>query len=236
MWIENGPVGQIPVVTLDGPAGSGKGTISRLLAEKLGWHLLDSGLIYRAVAWVVIEQQLKLEDLPALISVASKLTVEHTLSGAQEQVIVNGHEVTSLIRQGQYGQLASQLAVVPALREALLDYQRSQWRLPGLVADGRDMGSVVFPEAPLKIFLTADLAIRAGRRFAQLRAAGHATDFSTVLAGLRKRDQRDQWREVAPLKATTDAVVIDTTILDIATTLAKVMALVETRQLGFSEH
>lgn len=216
----------IPVITIDGPSGSGKGTIGVLLANSLGWYFLDSGAIYRVLAWVVVQQDVSFDaksDVDLLVRLAATLQVSFpTASDGQQRVVCQGYDITSDIRQEKYGIYASQLAALPQVRQALLIYQQNFLRSPGLVADGRDMGTVVFPDAALKLFLTASAEERAHRRWHQLQNKGITASLAEVLQDLIDRDVRDAERVVAPLKPAADAVIVDTTKLSVDEVLQSV--------------
>jgi cytidylate kinase len=216
----------IPVITVDGPGGSGKGTVTQMLAKKLGWHLLDSGALYRLTALAAIRQGVALDDESKLVSVAVSLDVafEPTPPGEPVKVLLAGDDVTAQIRTESCGDNASKVAVIQPVRNALLQRQRDFRVAPGLVADGRDMGTVVFPEAPVKIFLTASAEERAQRRYSQLKDAGVDVSIDAVLEEIRVRDERDINRSAAPLKPADDAQVIDSTGLSIEEVLDRCMA------------
>jgi cytidylate kinase len=218
----------VPVVTVDGPGGSGKGTITQMLARRLGWHLLDSGALYRLTALAAQRQGVALDNESGLVTVAAALDVrfEPTREGEPLRVILDGADVTRDIRSEQTGDGASRVAVIQAVRDALLQRQRDFRKAPGLVADGRDMGTVVFPDAPVKVFLTASAEERAQRRYIQLKEAGADVNIDHLLNEIRARDERDMNRSAAPLKPAEDAQVIDSTGLSIEEVLSKVMALV----------
>jgi cytidylate kinase len=220
------PGERVPVITLDGPSGSGKGTISRRLAGVLRWHYLDSGALYRLLACAARRDGIALDDAPALEALAARTRGEFRLTSPQgECVLLDGEEVTQQLRTEECGRAASQIAALPAVRAALLDWQRA-WRTPpGLVADGRDMGTVVFPDADLKIFLTASAGERARRRYNQLIGKGKEVNLVDILRQTRERDQRDRSRRAAPLLPADDAIVIDNSGLDIDATLARVLEL-----------
>ncbi len=217
---------KIPVIAIDGLSGSGKGSVSKLLAKRLNWHLLDSGALYRAVALLVIEQNLSLDDLPKLISVAENMQIEFVgIDNSQSQkILLNKRDISEVIRLEDCGNLASRIAAIPEIRSVLIDRQRSLRQAPGLVADGRDMGTKVFKDANLKIFLTADPEERAKRRLLQLQDLGISATLSSVLADLKARDLRDSERPVSPLKPDADAVIIDTTKLSIDEVLQQILA------------
>lgn len=204
----------VPVLAVDGPGGSGKGTVCRLLARELGWHLLDSGAIYRAAALAAARRGIDAADAPALVPVAAALDlVFEAPRDAEAEVVVrlDGADVTAELRQETTGDQASRLAAIPEVREALLQRQRDFRQPPGLVADGRDMGTVVFPDAELKVFLTASAEERARRRHKQLKEQGVSGSLTALLEEITARDARDRGRAVAPLVPAGDAVVIDTT-------------------------
>lgn len=220
-----------PVITVDGPSGSGKGTISRLLAEKLGWHLLDSGALYRLVALAAQRRSVALDDVEALREMATDLQVEFPVVGGESRVHLEGDDVTLAIRDEACGVAASRVAALPAVREALLERQRVFRQPPGLVADGRDMGTVVFPDAPLKIFLTASIAARADRRWKQLREQGVDANLDALYRDLAERDARDAQRSVSPLKAAEDAVTVDSTAMDIPAVMVRILSLIADRDV-----
>ena len=215
-----------PIITVDGPGGSGKGTITQMLARKLGWHLLDSGALYRLTALAAERQGVSLEDESALVELAANLDVafEPTPPGEPAKVLMGGRDVTADIRTETCGDNASKVAVMQPVRDALLQRQRDFRKPPGLVADGRDMGTVVFPDAPVKIFLTASAEERAQRRYSQLKDAGVDVNIDALLEEIRVRDERDMNRAAAPLKPADDAQVIDSTGLSIEEVLVRVMA------------
>jgi len=219
----------IPVLTLDGPSGVGKGTVARIIAQKLDWHLLDSGAIYRAFAIVASNNDIKIDDIDGLLKLANNFDISFKLNSDHEPLYVylNNAEVSSELRTEKTAALASQFAKIKSLRKTLLVKQRQFKKLPGLVADGRDMGTVVFPDAPFKVFLTAEVEERAKRRLKQLQETGIAGNISHTLAEVQKRDERDVNRQHSPLKPAQDALVIDTTNLTINEVITKVMALIE---------
>ena len=220
------------IVTIDGPSGSGKGTISRAVAVRVGWHLLDSGALYRLVALAGSKKGLKPDDTDGHAQVAGSMDVRFDVAGdGGEAVILAGEEVTRQIRSEEAGQGASRVAAWPPVRSALLDRQRAFAKPPGLVADGRDMGTVVFPEADLKIFLTASPDERALRRYKQLKDKGSDVSLPALSREITERDQRDATRAVAPLKPAPDAEVIDSTSLSIEQVIDRVIALGRARAL-----
>lgn len=205
----------IPVVTIDGPVGSGKGTISARLAERLGYHLLDSGALYRLVALTALNEGIDLDDREALAEAASSLDIRFVFEGARTRIFLGGADVTEDIRREAVSQAASRVAAVPPVREALAVRQKAFRRPPGLVADGRDMGTVIFPDAPVKLFLTASTRARAERRYKQLKEKGESVNLPRLLQDLEARDARDSNREVAPLVPAPGATIIDSTEMDI---------------------
>ena len=219
----------IPVLTLDGPSGVGKGTVASIIAQKLDWHLLDSGAIYRSFAIVARDNDIKIDDIDGLLKLANNFDISFKLNSNHEplNVYLNNVEVSSELRTEKTAALASQFAKIESLRKALLVKQRQFKKLPGLVADGRDMGTVVFPDAPFKVFLTAEVEERAKRRLKQLQETGIAGNISHTLAEVQKRDERDVNRQHSPLKPAKDALVIDTTNLTINEVITKVMALIK---------
>lgn len=200
----------VSVVTVDGPGGVGKGTLALQLSQKLGWHLLDSGAIYRAYAIFALNQQLDLEDEDLLVAKIPEFMMEVKAEDAGVQFYVCGENVTHRLRLEITGSSASIIAKHPKIREALFHYQRNRAVEPGLVADGRDMGTVVFPESPLKIFLTASAEVRAERRYKELIGAGESVIIAQILGEIQMRDERDQNRSISPLVPAHDAVIIDT--------------------------
>ncbi|WP_158968727.1 (d)CMP kinase [Paraglaciecola sp. L3A3] len=216
-----------PVITIDGPSGAGKGTASTLLAKRLGWHFLDSGSIYRVLAIASIHHQIPVEDEGGLLPLAAGLDVHFETTENGVKVVLEGEDVSDIIRTEEVGSVASQIASLPRIREALLRRQRGFKQSPGLVADGRDMGTVVFPEAQAKIFLTASAEERADRRFKQLKDKGHDVSMRRLLADIKARDERDANRTVAPLIPAKDAFVLDSTSLNIEQVLEKIELFVE---------
>jgi len=219
----------IPVLTLDGPSGVGKGTVASIIAQKLDWHLLDSGAIYRAFAIVARDNDIKIDDIDGLLKLANNFDISFKLNSNHKplNVYLNNFEVSSELRTEKTAALASQFAKIKSLRKVLLVKQRQFKKLPGLVADGRDMGTVVFPDAPFKVFLTAEVEERAKRRLKQLQESGIAGNISHTLAEVQKRDERDANRQHSPLRPAKDALVIDTTNLTINKVITRVMALIK---------
>ncbi len=216
-----------PVIAIDGPTASGKGTLAARVAAALGWHYLDSGAIYRLLALAALKRGIALEDESALAGLA--LALEARFAG--ESVLLDGEDVSLELRREETGNAASRLAVLPAVRAALLARQQAFRANPGLVADGRDMGSVVFPDAALKIFLTASAEARAQRRYKQLIEKGLPANIDSLQQDIQARDARDQSRVVAPLKPCEDAVVIDSTALSIEEVCRQILALAAARGL-----
>jgi len=216
---------QAPVITIDGPGGSGKGTICRLVAQKLGWHLLDSGAIYRVLALAAIHHNIAPEDEEALQPLAAHLDVQFTCDEQSNvRITLEGENVSQTIRTEQVGSVASKIASLPRVREALLRRQRAFREAPGLVADGRDMGTVVFPGAEVKIFLTADATERARRRYLELKQKGLDVNIDDLLNEIQTRDERDMNRAVAPLKPADDAYMLDSTNKTIDQVLEEVLS------------
>ena len=213
----------VPVVAIDGPGGAGKGEISRAVARKLGWHLLDSGALYRTIALTAVTKSVDLTDAQTLANLARNLVVRFDIAGDGGRVFLRGRDVAEDIRSEESGLVASVIASIPAVREALITTQRSFRQAPGLVADGRDMGSVVFPDAGLKIFLTASIAERARRRYKQLKDKGIDVSLPGLSTDMEERDRRDSERSTAPLQASTDARVLDTTRLSIPDVVQRVL-------------
>jgi cytidylate kinase len=216
----------VPVIAIDGPSGSGKGTVCRILAERLGWHLLDSGALYRLTALAGAARGLDPADEPGHAAVAAGLDVRFESDDAGgERVLLGGRDVTRDLRAETTGNMASVVAAMPPVRAALLGRQRAFATSPGLVADGRDMGTVVFPSAGLKVFLTASAAERARRRYNQLKEKGLAANLAGLSQEILERDRRDSARSVAPLRPAADAVVIDSTGLTVADVVNRVLDL-----------
>lgn len=226
-----------PIVAVDGPSGVGKGTISALLASRLGWNLLDSGAMYRLVGLAAQRHGISLEDEDAIVTLASYLDVsfEAQKPGEPARIFLESEDVTDLVRTEEAGNLASKVAVIPAVRVALLGRQRAFCGPPGLVADGRDMGTVVFPDAVLKIFLTASAEVRAQRRYKQLNDKGLDVNLDALFQEIKERDKRDMERTVSPLRPADDAVIIDTSEFGIEDVLSQVCDLCKSRGLVVNE-
>ena len=215
----------IPVLTIDGPSGSGKGTISRALAQRLGWHYLDSGAIYRAVGLAAAWEGVDLSDGESIAACASRTEIGFITDGVGEpHVMVNGKDATRSLRTESAGAAASAIAAHPPVRAALVDLQLRFRARPGLVADGRDMGTVIFPDAQYKVFLTASAAERAKRRYKQLKDKGVSVNLESLLHEIAARDERDAGRAVAPLKPAADAVILDSTGMPITEVIERVLA------------
>ncbi|CAA0100592.1 Cytidylate kinase [BD1-7 clade bacterium] len=204
-----------PVITIDGPSGAGKGTLSQMLARHLGWQFLDSGAIYRLCGLACLKANIAFDDHVSVIACAQSLDIDFIVSDDGLQTLLDGEEVTAQLRTEEGGAAASQVASIPAVREALLQRQRAFAKSPGLVADGRDMGTVVFCDAPLKFYLTASAEERAARRYKQLQQTGESVNLAAILADIQSRDERDMSRKVAPLKPADDAIEVESTDLSI---------------------
>ncbi len=221
----------VPVVTIDGPGGSGKGTISQLLAARLGWHYLDSGALYRVLGLAAQEADIPLTDAPALAGLANRLQLafEPQADGSPARVYLNTLDVSAGLRTEECGRWASEVAVLPEVRAALLQKQHDFRHPPGLVADGRDMGTTVFPTARLKIFLTASPEVRAARRYKQLKEKGLDVSLPLLLGEIRARDARDAEREASPLKPAADAEMLDTSTMSITEVVNDILARLQLR-------
>ncbi|MEM8561731.1 MAG: (d)CMP kinase [Pseudomonadota bacterium] len=223
---------EAPVITVDGPSGAGKGTISHLLAQRLKWHLLDSGALYRVTAQACLQERVSWDDEQAVCAVARHLDVSFSAADSGEVLVAyKGEDVSAAIRTEEGGRGASKVAAIASVREALLARQREFQRPPGLVADGRDMGTVVFPYAALKIFLTANAEERAHRRHKQLIAKGESVSLARLLEDIEERDERDSQRAVSPLVPAEDAIVIDSSHTSIQQVVSQVMLMVGDRGL-----
>jgi cytidylate kinase len=216
----------VPIIAIDGPSGSGKGTIARRIAEHLGWHLLDSGALYRLVAYAGEQSGVSPTDESGFAAIARTLDVRFGANErSEEQIWLGGHEVSRAIRTEQAGEGASRVAAMPAVRAALVDRQLAFAAPPGLVADGRDMGTVIVPGAQLKIFLTASAEERARRRYKQLKDKGLSANLAALSQEIAERDRRDASRPIAPLKPADDAVIVDSTSMTIDEVVARVLEL-----------
>ena len=219
----------IPVLTIDGPSGVGKGTVANIVATKLKWHILDSGAIYRAFALAASKRNIQIENTERLLELALNLDLKFAQDSANNAlgVYLDNQEVSSELRTEKTAELASKFAMIGKLRESLLVRQQDFRQLPGLVADGRDMGTVVFKDAPYKVFLTANAEERAKRRLKQLHQRGITGNISHTLQDVKKRDERDASRKHSPLKSSKEALIIDTSDLTVSEVVTKVMAVVK---------
>lgn len=218
-----------PVITIDGPSGSGKGTVCQRLAQQLGYHLLDSGALYRLTAVACMAKAIDLQDVDAAANIARHLNISFTPTTEGVIALLDGNDVTADIRKEAAGMGASVVAAHIPVREALLERQRSFQQLPGLVADGRDMGTTVFPQAPVKIFLTASAEERAQRRYKQLIGRGESANLRVLLDDIEARDKRDTERSASPLQPADDAITIDSTTMSINEVLDAIMVRVKQR-------
>lgn len=213
-----------PVLALDGPSGAGKGTVGQLCAHHLNWHYLDSGAIYRALSWLAHEHSVAPDNVDGLVELADSMQLTcHVKVGDVAQIEVNGQMVTDYLRTEETGEMASKIAPLERVRASLLNMQRRCRKLPGLVADGRDMGTVVFPDSEFKVFLTASAEIRAQRRFDQLKLKGFDVSIARLLESIQARDVRDSSRAVSPLKPADDALLLDTSDLTIDEVVARIL-------------
>ncbi|KEA52494.1 cytidylate kinase [Mangrovibacter sp. MFB070] len=213
----------VPVITIDGPSGAGKGTLCKAMAEALQWHLLDSGAIYRVLALAALHHHVDTSSEEALVPLAAHLDVRFLSVNGNLEVVLEGEDVSGEIRTQEVASAASQVAAFPRVREALLRRQRAFREAPGLIADGRDMGTVVFPDAPVKIFLDASSEERALRRMRQLQDKGFSVNFERLLAEIKERDDRDRNRPVAPLVPAQDALLLDSTQMSIEQVIEKAL-------------
>ncbi|GAB4509973.1 MAG: (d)CMP kinase [Sulfuricaulis sp.] len=223
---------KVPVLTIDGPSGSGKGTVGQILAQRLGWHFLDSGALYRALGVAALQAGISFDDRPALTQLASSMDIRFApqTDGSPATVLLHGAEIGDRLRTEESGRLASIVAAIPEVRRALLQKQHSFRQPPGLVADGRDMGSTVFPDAILKVYLSASPEVRAQRRYKQLIDKGFDVNLPRLLDEIRERDARDAGRAVSPLKPAEDACIMDTSQLDISGVVERVHGLLLQQQ------
>jgi len=215
----------IPVLTIDGPSGAGKGTVSRLVAKKLGWNYLDSGSIYRSLAIALQKTSVDLKNVSEIIKVAQVMTLEFECGG-ELVVKLDGEDITNQLGLESTGNIASQIAALPDVRRVLLQKQQDFRQVPGLVADGRDMGTVVFPDAENKVFLTASAAKRAERRYKQLIGKGIDANLDTITNEIEERDRRDMERKIAPLVMASDALYIDSSDMSIEAVVEEVLNLI----------
>jgi CMP/dCMP kinase len=218
----------VPVLTIDGPSGAGKGTVSRSVAKKLGWHYLDSGSIYRSLAIALLQNNIDLTNVGEILGIA--LAMDLTFESDEELIVkLNGQDITAQLGTEANGSVASKVAVIPEVRQVLLQKQKDFKRLPGLVADGRDMGTVVFPEAESKVYLTASAVKRAERRYKQLMEKGIDVNISEITRDIEARDCRDKGRLTAPLAKADDALYIDSSDMTIDDVIAQILSLVPQR-------
>ena len=215
------------IITIDGPSGSGKGTVCHILASKLGWNLLDSGALYRILAFAALQEKIALDNEPDLSALALNLQVEFISNGIGVDTILNGQNVGDKLRTETVAEAASKVASIQPVRDALLERQKAFYQAPGLIADGRDMGTVVFPDAPIKVFLDASAEERAQRRFNQLQNKGFDVSIAQILSEIKERDYRDRNRTVAPLRPASDAIEIDSTSLTIDEVVLQVVDLIK---------
>ena len=221
----------IPIITIDGPSGAGKGTVARLVALELGFHLLDSGAIYRILGLAAAERSVDFDDVEALVELANTLDLSFPFTALHTEIVLNGESVGNKLRTQSVADAASQVAVHHPVRDALLGLQRRQARDPGLVGDGRDLGTIVFPDAKLKIFLDASVEVRAERRYLELIESGQTVERSAILRDLEIRDVRDRTRSVAPLVPADDAYVIDSSEQTVNQVMADVRDLCQAKGL-----
>jgi CMP/dCMP kinase len=220
----------VPVIAIDGPSGSGKGTVARLVAARLGWHLLDSGALYRLVAMAGAARGLAADDEPGHATAAAALAARFETDGlGQERMLLDGRDVTLELRTESAGAAASRVAAMPRVRAALLARQRAFAEPPGLVADGRDMGTIVFADAPLKVYLTASAEERARRRHKQLKEKGLTANLADLSQEILDRDRRDSTRPVAPLRPASEAFILDSTGIPVEAVVDRILALARSR-------
>ncbi|MFQ3175648.1 MAG: cytidylate kinase [Psychromonas sp.] len=217
----------INLVTVDGPSGSGKGTVCHIIAARLKWNLLDSGALYRILAFAALQKKISLDDQKSLANLALNLNVSFQSNGVGVDTLLAGENVGDKLRTETVAQAASQIAALQLVRDALLTRQKAFYKEPGLIADGRDMGTVVFPDAPVKIFLDASAEQRASRRFNQLQSNGFDVSLAKILSEIKERDFRDRNRPVAPLKPAEDALVIDSTSLTVVQVVDQIFELMK---------
>ncbi|PKH04302.1 (d)CMP kinase [Psychromonas sp. MB-3u-54] len=217
----------INLVTVDGPSGSGKGTVCHIIAARLKWNLLDSGALYRILAFAALQKKISLDDQKSLANLALNLNVSFQSNGVGVDTLLAGENVGDKLRTETVAQAASQIAALQLVRDALLTRQKAFYKEPGLIADGRDMGTVVFPDAPVKIFLDASAEQRASRRFNQLQCKGFDVSLAEILSEIKERDFRDRNRPVAPLKPAEDALVIDSTSLTVVQVVDQIFELMK---------
>jgi cytidylate kinase len=216
----------IPVLTLDGPSGAGKGTVSRAIARRLGWHYLDSGAIYRSLAVAVMEQDVSPDDVERIVAIAQAMQLSFQ-SNETTRILMDGCDITDRIQTETCGNTASKIAAFGPVRQALLQKQRGFRQSPGLVADGRDMGTVVFPDAQYKVFLTASAEERALRRYKQLKEKGNDVSLSLLTKEIEERDRRDRERSEAPLRMAEGAVLVDSSSLTVEEVIARCLGLID---------
>jgi cytidylate kinase len=221
-----------PVITVDGPSGAGKGTLAGLLTQKLGWQFLDSGALYRVVALAAKKHQITSDDIPALVRMTTALDVRFEHQAERVAIFLEGDDITDQVRLETTGNLASKIAPIQEVRTALGQRQQSFRQAPGLVADGRDMGTIVFPDAELKFYLTASAEERAKRRFLQLKEQGLNVSIARLTEEIQERDARDMERKVAPLVPASDAILLDSSVMSVEAVFEKAMSYVKARELA----